>query len=270
VLRSIDLDEDEATSSREMAQQCHQGGETGRARWLEAEADNFDALTRVLPRRFDRFFISSSQDSDKLVSRHPGLRPEVVENAVVIPKTPPRRDDGRTIVFVGSFGYGPNVAACLWFAQQVWPIVRAAAPTGRVRLIGRDPPRTILELARIDGIQVVGPVDDVADAYTGATLAIAPLHAGTGTRIKIIEAAAFEVPIVSTSLAACGLRLEAPEALWIGDDAAAFAAAVVNALANPEERQRRAKVALRVVQTHHDRAKVIAGLADRFREMLAD
>lgn len=265
---TLDLDEDEATSCRQAAVQLGLEGRATEAAWMDAEADGFARLIETLP-RFQRLFISSARDRECMHPRHPTLRLDVVENAVAVRSLSACSDDGRTIVFVGSFGYAPNVAGCVWFATKVWPRIRATDPQARLRLIGQNPPPAVCDLADHDAIEVVGPMEDIADAYEDATVAIAPLHAGAGTRIKVLEAAAFGVPVVATSLAVSGLRLSAPGELWTADDPGDFAKAVLDALAHPEERRKRGARARRIVEAHYDRARAIENLASRFENVLA-
>jgi polysaccharide biosynthesis protein PslH len=268
-MMTIDLDEDEVTSYRQLARQLVRENRAEEAAWMEAEADGYSHLLESIPSRFSRLFVSSATDKNRITSRNPAIRLSVVENAVAIPDAPAHRDDGCTLTFVGSFGYEPNVAGCRWFVSKVWPQIRAGVPVARLRLVGTNPPAAIEDLAHHEGIEVVGPVEDIADAYIDATVAIAPLHAGAGTRIKILEAAAFEVPVVATSLAVRGLRLTAPDFLWKADDPKSFAEAVLAALAQPEERKRRAARARSVVEAHYDRVRIIDDLAARFQEVLA-
>lgn len=267
---TLDLDEDEVTSYRQLAARHGDEHRPTEAAWMEAEAEGFARLQEKLPGRFRRIFISSTTDEERITMRNPTLRLNVVENGVAIRASRARRDDGRTILFVGSFGYEPNVAGCLWFATKVWPQIRAAASEAvRLRLVGHNPPSAIRDLVDAGGIEVVGPVEDIAEIYEEATVAIAPLHAGTGTRIKVLEAAAFEVSVVATSLAVSGLRMTAPDAIWTANEPDGFAKAVLAALASPEERKKRCGRARRIVEAYYNRDRIIDDLAFRFEDVLA-
>ncbi len=267
---TLDLDEDEVTAYRQLAAEHVDGNHPLDAAWMEAEAEGFTRLQDMELGRFHRLFISSTIDKERIALRNSALQLDVVENGIAICPLPSRRDDGRTIVFVGSFGYQPNVTGCIWFATKVWPKIRAAAPQAvRLRLVGRDAPAAIRDLVRGEGIEVIGEVAEIADAYQEATLAIAPLHAGAGTRIKVLEAAAFGVPVVATSLAINGLRLASPESVWTADDPDGFATAVLSALASPEEQKRRSARAYHIVEAYHDRSRIVDELAFRFEDVLA-
>lgn len=263
-ISTLDLDEDDAWAWRRLAATQP----SGEAAWSMAEAEAEDRLLGRLGSTFDARFISGPADQKSLSGRFPGLDFELVANAIAFPQTTARRDDGNTVLFVGAFGYQPNVEGVLWFVRQVWPRIREATDA-RLRLVGRDMPEQIRQLAMLPGIEVLGAVDDVSDAYAEATVAIAPLRTGAGTRVKLIEAAAHLVPMVSTSLAARGLDFATPETMWIADAPAAFADAVLSALASPKERDRRAGAAHRLAKPAHDRTQVVDKLASRFAGMLA-
>ncbi|HEV2518495.1 MAG TPA: glycosyltransferase [Devosia sp.] len=263
---SLDLDEDDAWAWRRLA-----AAQTpDEAAWSAAEAEAEDRLLARRGPAFAALFVSGPADAAALAERHPGLRFDVVANAIAFPAAPARRDDGATVLFVGAFGYRPNVEGVLWFIREVWPGVRArAAIPPRLLLVGRDPPAELQALdAPTDGIEVRGPVDDIATAYAAATLAIAPLHAGAGTRLKLIEAAAHGVPLVTTRLAARGLDCIDAETAWLADGSTPFADAVLAALADPATRRRRAELARQRAQAAHDRVQVVAGLARVFADML--
>jgi len=260
---SLDLDEDDAWAWRRLAATQLEP----QADWSEAEAVAEDRLLARRGPSFDARFIAGEADRLALNARHPGLPVEIVPNAIAFPPAA-RRDDGQTLLFVGAFGYPPNSEGILWFIDAVWPTVRAAAPAVRLRLVGRDPPAAIRTLHGRDNIELIGPVDDVAPAYAEATLAIAPLRTGGGTRLKLIEAAAHAVPIITTGIAARGLDFIAPDSAWQADEATAFADAILAALADPVERNRRAARAYQRARATHDRVEVVERLAERFARML--
>jgi glycosyltransferase involved in cell wall biosynthesis len=256
---SIDLDEDDAAAQRGRAALCRRQGRGAETAWALAEARAFAALgARTLP-RFDAAFAASPWRTERV---------ETVPNAVALDRPPRRRDDGRTLLFVGSLGYTPNVDGILWFVERVWPAVRRARPVSRLLIVGGDAPRTVRALDGKAGIDVRGPVPALGPLYAAATLAIAPLRIGGGTRIKLIEAAAHRTPFVATPLAAAGLDLAGGRCGWIADGAAGFAEAVLEALGDPAERRRRADRAHRIVTRRHDRRDVIEALTRRLAALL--
>jgi glycosyltransferase involved in cell wall biosynthesis len=261
---TLDLDEDDAAAYRGMAILARRQGALVRADWLEAEADAADALLGRIADSFSTAFLASPAEIARLRTTVPLMPIEIVRNAISLPRRPARRDDGRTAIFVGSFGYAPNVDGIRWFADRIWPMVRAGMHRdARLAIAGRDPPDAVLALGRRPGIHVLGAVADLAPHYARATVAIAPLRAGGGTRIKILEAAAYGVPVIATTVAASGIGLDRPPAAWLADRPADFAAAMVEALVKPGERSRRARLAGELVARRHDRAALVRDLACR-------
>jgi glycosyltransferase involved in cell wall biosynthesis len=115
---------------------------------------------------------------------------------------------------------------------------------------------------------MLGAVPDPARYYSMATIAIAPIRAGAGCRIKLVESALHGVPAVATSLGAEGLGLRHGRHLWLADSRPAFIKAVLEALDRPEERRRRARAARAHIKAAFDRDAAVARLADGFLELL--
>jgi polysaccharide biosynthesis protein PslH len=263
-----DLDEDEWTSYRELAATTYANNRV-HADWAEAEAAAIAGLIGRSAARFVSNFISGEPDVGWLTTRHPDLTIEVVENAVSIPSQRRRCDDGGTLLFLGSFGYAPNLDAVEWLVEAIWPAIRARSDRAlRLLIAGRDADR-IATLANYPGVEVLGEVDDVSDAYAAATVFVAPLRAGAGTRLKLLEAAAHCVPIVSSNLGTRGLRFLADAHLLAADDAACFASAVLSAITDRAVSESRAEAALSIVRQHHDRARTVDHLACRLHAIAA-
>ena len=264
---TLDLDEDEAASYGEAAALLG-SRDPHSAAWAEAEAAAFSAHIAAAAPRIDRHFVSSPLDASWIGQRHPTLRLELVENAVALPAAPRRADDGRTLLFLGSYGYPPNVEAVAWFVESVWPEIRSVRGDVRLRLAGRDAGK-LARFRDIPGIEITGEVASVADAYAAASLFVAPLLSGAGTRIKLLEAAAHRVPIVSSSIGARGLAFVEGQDLLIADRPDAFAAAVLATLADPETARRRAASAGALVTARYDRAQAVEQLACRLRDIFS-
>src|SRR5262249_34421368 len=106
------------------------------------------------------------------------------------------------------------------------------APAATWQIVGRNPPRAVQDLAGRAGIDVTGTVPDVRPFLEAATVAVAPLLVGGGTRLKILEALATGTAVVSTSLGCEGLEVVSGRDLLIADDAERFARSVVDLLEN--------------------------------------
>ncbi len=136
-----------------------------------------------------------------------------------------RRERGapHRILFVGSMDYHPNVDAALHFAQNTWPRVHSQRPGWVFTIVGRDPSPAVRELAQLPGIEVTGTVPDVRPFYREALASVVPLRVGGGSRLKILEAMAARVPVVSTTLGAEGLEVSDGETILIADEPAEMA-----------------------------------------------
>ena len=100
--------------------------------------------------------------------------------------------------------YAPNAEGILWFVRAIWPLIHSAVADVQLRIVGREPPPEVLALAS-NQIRIYADVPDVRPYLHGALLAIVPLLHGGGTRLKILEALACALPVVSTTLGAEGL-----------------------------------------------------------------
>lgn len=140
-----------------------------------------------------------------------------------------------TAVFVANLGWRPNIDAARWLATTVWPRVLRELPDARLQLIGRSPSDEVLKLSG-RGIEVHADVASVVPYIATSAVATAPLLAGGGTRLKIIEALSLGTPVVATRLGALGLEYLASDTLTICDEPAGFAAALVRHLRHPRAR----------------------------------
>jgi glycosyltransferase involved in cell wall biosynthesis len=144
----------------------------------------------------------------------------------------PRYPSGcRNIVFVGNMSYPPNVDAANWFARHIFPHVRDTFSSSvRFIIAGDNPTREVFSLVRQPQVVVTGAIHQIEQLYLDAALAVVPIRAGGGTRIKLLEAAAYGVPVVSTRFGASGTGFKSGRELLLADNAEAFAASCVRLL----------------------------------------
>jgi glycosyltransferase involved in cell wall biosynthesis len=194
-------------------------------------------LERVWLPRFSQVLTTSEEDSRRVHEIAPGTRTSVYPNAIhAVPR--PLGGDEEVIVFSGNMEYHPNRLAVQFFRSEVWPQLRERWPSLVWRLVGKNP-QAVRELTEGDPrIEVTGPVDDAIHELARARIAVVPLTAGSGTRLKILEAWAAGLPVVSTTIGAEGLSACHHQHLVLADTATAFAAAVSRLLACPETRMK--------------------------------
>ena len=124
----------------------------------------------------------------------------------------------RDILFVGNMGYLPNIDAAMWFATRIWPRLRSTVPLPlRFVIAGDGAPREVMNLGKRPGIVLAGGFDDAALLYRRAALAVVPIRAGGGTRIKLLESAKHGVPVVATRFGAEGTGFRSGRELLLAD-----------------------------------------------------
>jgi glycosyltransferase involved in cell wall biosynthesis len=198
---------------------------------------------RLDERRWTRLFPALRRRADLLLVCSETDRERVGGEAVVLPNgydapavLPPRRrrDATPVLAFVGGLDYPPNADAAQFAAREILPLVRAVRPGTELWLIGHAPPAgPAARLARLPGVRVRGRVPDISAELAEVDVAVAPIRFGGGTRIKILEAFAHRVPVVSTTVGCEGLAVRAGSSLLVADGAADFAAACLRLLGEP-------------------------------------
>jgi glycosyltransferase involved in cell wall biosynthesis len=262
ITRSIDLDEDDASSFLSSAAVLENRRRMAAARWARLEARAFDRLMALKLKNFSPVTLANAEDIPGFLARHPGLPLQALRNGVAVPPTgalAPRRAR-KDILFVGSLRYAPNVDGLLWFIASVLPRLTGA----RLLVVGRAPPPQLLAQARPARIKFLGYVEDLAHAYGCAALAIAPMRSGGGTRLKILEAGAYGVPVVATPEAAAGLWNEGRFWGMTASGAHRFAEACRRLLENPQEARRLGMLGRHTVAARFGEAGVEATWANMF------
>jgi glycosyltransferase involved in cell wall biosynthesis len=155
------------------------------------------------------------------------------------------------LVFVGSMDWLPNVDGATYFVREILPLIRRRRSDCSLAIVGRTPPPKITELAAHDPlIQVTGTVLDIRPYLWSSAVSIVPLRIGGGTRLKIYEAMAARIPVVSTTIGAEGLTVHPPDDMRIADTPQDFASRCLELLSHAEERQRVATAAWAMVHAN--------------------
>ena len=139
-----------------------------------------------------------------------------------------------TVIFVGAQNYFPNADGLRFLFAEIWPLILAARPSARLRVVGPSPPADIVAL-QPPNVTFEGYVADIVTEVGRAAIAIAPLRIGGGTRLKIVEAMALARPVVATSIGAEGIAVQHDRDLFIADTPRGFADAVLRLLEQPAE-----------------------------------
>ncbi len=189
-------------------------------------------------RRFDRVIAVSKDDAE--IIRHEyqvenvSDVPTGVDTEYFTPNGDVKKDEFN-LVFTGSMDWLPNEDAIRWFTEEILPLIRRQFPQISLTVVGRNPFPSLIEISKRDpSIVVTGRVPDVRPFMNAASVYIVPIRIGGGTRLKIYEAMAMELPVVSTTIGAEGLTVEDGREIIIGDDPSEFADDVVKLLKNKQ------------------------------------
>jgi len=180
--------------------------------------------------RADVVIVVSPEDEATLHEELPGQATFLIPNIHTIPAAPsPRARDRNSLIFVGAYTHPPNVDAVLFFVNEILPLVAAALPDVRLRLIGFAPPPEVLALAS-ERVEVLGYVAETGPYLDTSYISIAPIRFGAGVKGKIGDAMAHRLPVVTTSVGIEGFGLVPGEDILVGDSPQEFAEAVVRLL----------------------------------------
>jgi sugar transferase (PEP-CTERM/EpsH1 system associated) len=220
---------------------------------------------------FDAHIMVSEQDAQRLRRMNPRARIFVIENGVDVSHYATEESGRKTrIVFVGSMDYHANIDGAIYFGRQVWPTVRAKKPELVFTIVGRDPSPEVRDLSSIDGVEVTGSIDDVRPFYREAIAAVVPLNVGGGSRLKILEAMAAGVPVVSTTLGAQGLDVNDGENILLTDGPGQTAEAVNRIIGDHELRTRLIYGGYTLVRKRYDWSTLGAKLLDQYQTLASE
>jgi polysaccharide biosynthesis protein PslH len=215
-------------------------------------------------RRFDRVLSVSTEDLAALEqAAGTALRSDVIPIAVdaqATPYSPPGPQAG-DVVSVATMFYPPNVEGVEWFGRAVWPTVARQAPAARFFVVGARPPASIRDLARSGGsIVVTGYVGDLEPILSRSAVLVVPLRVGSGMRVKILEALARGLPVVSTTLGVEGIDVVPGMHLLVADQPDEFARAVIRLLTERDLAERLARSGRTLVENRYDWHTALSGL----------
>jgi GT2 family glycosyltransferase/glycosyltransferase involved in cell wall biosynthesis len=236
------------------------------ARWEYLRALRYELRMLRAP---DRIQVCSRDNRDYIASFLPALKNRIDDGYRAGIQTSlydfnPRDREPFTLLFLGSFRHLPNQEALTWFLREVFPKVRAEEPRARLVIIGSDPPARH-SLPEAEAIDLIGFVDDVREPLKRYSLFVCPILSGSGVRVKLLEAFAAGIPVVSTRLGAEGLADQDGDLCALADDAPSFAAHIVKLLRDPESAEQMAERARANVVATRDMRVMTENLVECYR-----
>lgn len=209
-------------------------------------------------RQFDTVVAVSRRDQQIYEQEYGWNHVQVIDTAVDLdffqPDLPVEQPS--RVVFVGSMDWLPNQDGVCHFVEKIWPAVRAKCPDAQFRVVGRNPPPAVEQLAQVAGVEVMGTVPDIRPYLAEAAVAVVPLLVGGGTRLKIFEAMAMQKAVVSTPLGAEGLEVTSGQDVLLAEADADFADSLVELLHDTPKRNALAAAARQLVEENYSAESV--------------
>lgn len=250
------------------------GGMRSPVRWVKAAFEYLRALRFELRavRRFDAVQVCTRENRRYLES-FVGRKVRLVEGlrAGIDVARYPFKLEGRepdSLLFIGNFRHLPNQEALLFLWQRVWPRVRRARPGARLYIVGAEAGPGFAEIYNRDGGCFLGQVEDIREPLERYAVFVCPVLSGSGVRVKLLEAFAAGIPVVSTRVGAEGLTHG--EFAALADDPEEFARRVVELCEDPGRGRAMAERARREVENNWDMKALTARLEKHYRQVLAE
>jgi glycosyltransferase involved in cell wall biosynthesis len=221
-----------------------------RARW-RWETRKTATFERTMLRLADAVCATSGEEA-AVFEAWGAQRVILVPNGVdtgAIAYEPPSRS--KTVLYMGHFGYRPNAAAGLELVEEIFPRVRELVGDARLELVGREP-STDLRRSAGGPVEVTGEVPDVLPHLRAARVLVVPLRSGGGTRLKLLEAMAAGVPVVSTAFGAAGLDLRDGRELILAESSRDLAQHAARLLEDDELARELSRNARQLVERRYD------------------
>jgi glycosyltransferase involved in cell wall biosynthesis len=229
---------------------------------------------RALP-RFDQVQVCTPANRDYLLSFRPRLGPRVRAGlrAGIVTSRYAFRAEGReplTMLFVGSFRHDPNRIAMDWFSRSVLPLILAREPGARLVVVGSDPPPAHAYEDLAANLQMLGYVEDVRGPLEQYAVFVCPILSGSGVRVKLLEAFAAGIPVVSTMVGAEGLASQDGEICRLADSAEGFAERVLALWRDEREAGDMARRARAEVEANWDMERITRRLVESYGELISE
>lgn len=167
-----------------------------------------------------RVVAMSDSDKNEMKKLVPDLKIDIVPNGIDIDyfsEKPKIESKIPKVLYVGNFKWIQNVEAVKVLVEEVWPKVKKEVPNAKLRIVGMNITDAVRDYAS-DDIEITEGLSDIRDAYKKATVLVAPIKGPGGTRLKILEAMASSLPVVTTTVGAEGLEVKSGVDILVSDN----------------------------------------------------
>ena len=173
-----------------------------------------------------------------------------------------RKANSKNIVTLGTLHYPPNADGIRWFFNEVFPLIREQVPDVTLTIIGKNPPQDFLDLAakNPDAVTVTGYVPELPPYLEQSALMVVPVRAGGGMRVRILEAFAYAMPVVTTTIGLEGIHAEPERDVLVADTASDFAKRVVELLEDTSLQEKLSTNGRRLAETKYDWQVVLTAM----------
>jgi glycosyltransferase involved in cell wall biosynthesis len=173
-----------------------------------------------------------------------------------------RKPGSKNIVTLGTLHYPPNADGIRWFFNEVFPLIRERVPDVTLTIIGKNPPQDFLDLAAKNPnvVKVTGYVSELPPYLEQSALMAVPVRAGGGMRVRILEAFAYAMPVVTTTIGLEGIHAEPERDVLVADTATDFAKRVVELLEDTSLQEKLSANGRRLAETKYDWQVVLSAM----------
>ena len=175
-----------------------------------------------------------------------------------------------TLLFVGNFRHAPNIDGLRFLVQRVMPVLRVDRPNAELLVVGAYPPMEVETLCRQPGVNLLGMVPEIREVMARYALFLCPIFSGSGVRVKVLEAFAAGMPVISTPLGVEGLDVVDGQELLLVSNARQFVSAIIELLEHPAHAEALARRARRRVEQQWDASVVLERLECAYWELLRE
>lgn len=202
--------------------------------------------------QFDEVWFISERDRELYGQSEQLVRQQVIPNSIdeTLLLVDPKGIDSSKLLFVGHLQVNHNVDAARYLAREIMPLILSEIPACELQIVGAGDRNSVADLEECPGVRVLGFVPDLRTVFAKSAISVAPLRFSAGIQVKVVEAMAAGLPVVTTSAVCAGIGAEPGRDLLVADDAPAFAAQVVRLLRDRPQRQEVGGAGRDFVQIH--------------------